>query len=96
MQNRFLVLIALALLANAETDAPIIGLLTLPLLKSYEKYTSYVQIEAVKFIEATGARVVPLKYDDDIENLKSLLSKCNGLFIPSHNEVENTIPRMNA
>ena len=50
----------------------------------------------MKYLEATGARVVVLKYDDNIDTLLSLLEKTNGLFIPSYNEESHIIPRMNA
>lgn len=68
------------------TEAPIIGLYTLPIINSNGKSTSFVQAEAVKFIEASGGRVVPLIYTKTHDELIALLKQCNGLFIPSYNE----------
>ena len=85
-------LILASLLAiSIATDAPIIGLYTLPIIESNGKSLSFVQAEAVKFIEASGGRVVPLRYTDTAENLLALLHQCNGLYVPSYNEESDQI-----
>lgn len=79
-------LLATCLVASLATDAPIICIFTLPMIEQVGKYNSFIQAEAVKFIEASGGRVVVLRYTDDPNNLVALLHQCNGLFIPSYNE----------
>ena len=66
------------------TEAPIIGLLSLPVKDAPNGETSFVQGEAVKWIEASGARVTVLKYDD-IEASLDQMDHLNGLMIPSLN-----------
>ena len=71
-----------------HNEKPIIGMVTQPSLwnKFYpsEQY-SYIVESNVKFLEASGARVVPLKYDSSIANLTKTFQYLNGLFIPNGN-----------
>lgn len=64
---------------------PVIGILSFP--SQFEQYDStkwnYISLSAVKFIEAGGARVVPVQWDLPIDNLTSLINSLNGLYIPS-------------
>jgi hypothetical protein len=85
------IIFATLLVCSIATDAPIIGLYTLPIIDANGKSTSFVQAEAVKFIEASGGRVVPLLYTQSHEVLVGLLRQCNGLFVPSYNEESDQV-----
>lgn len=58
-----------------HNDKPVIGVLTQPSLWSTiypsEDY-SYIAASYVKFLESSGARVVPIKYDLPTQNLTRL------------------------
>ena len=43
---------------------------------------SYIAASYVKYIESSGARVVPMQWNLDINILKELMDQCNGFFIP--------------
>ena len=80
------IIIATCVIASIATDSPIICLYTLPIVESHGTSTSFVQAESVKYLEASGGRVVILKYTDNPNNLLALLNQCNGLYVPSYNE----------
>jgi gamma-glutamyl hydrolase len=42
----------------------------------------FIELSHVKFLEAAGARVIPIDYTRDIHELKYLLESINGLYIP--------------
>jgi hypothetical protein len=42
----------------------------------------FIETSHVRFLESAGARVVPIHFDDKIENLKDQLERINGLYIP--------------
>lgn len=72
---------------EVHNDKPLIGILTQPLdnvMKNNPKtkgYTSEMVASYVQFIESAGGRVVPLKYDDNLDyNLKKL-EKLNGILL---------------
>ena len=71
-----------------KNKTPVWGILTEPLkgtLKSddnvMEGYDEYVPAAHVKFIEQTGAKVIPISYKLTRSSLYSLLEKVNGLYI---------------
>jgi len=67
------------------TDRPIIGLLTMPSdFTDRFPRASYSDFGAayVKFLEASGNRVVPILYDYDEETLRKLFNSVNGLLFP--------------
>jgi len=74
--------------AHAPTEhspviSPVIGVLTEPLERSdAPNTTSYIAASYVKFLEASGARVVPLRYDAAPEELLQTLKGLNGLLFP--------------
>ena len=43
---------------------------------------SYIEATHVKFLESAGARVTPVSMDQSRSDLKALMSKLNGLYIP--------------
>lgn len=63
---------------------PIIGIISEPSFSSYYPRSEYSFIASsyVKFLESSGARVVPIHYDSSEEELKMMLDKVNGLLIP--------------
>lgn len=65
--------------------SPIIGILTLPSTASpsYPASSfSYFGASYVKFIESAGARVVPIPYDSEFEEIERIFKKINGLLLP--------------
>jgi gamma-glutamyl hydrolase len=48
----------------------------------FAKYTSYMMTSYVKYIEARGARVIPILYQDSKEVILDKLSKVNGVLYP--------------
>ena len=61
-------------------ESPVIAILTIPNTFSKHKKThSYLPNSYVKWIEMSGARVIPLQYDLPFNLTKSILSQCNGI-----------------
>jgi len=62
----------------------IVGILTISLNSSKEKIdaTSYLAQSYVKWIESTGARVIPIQFDLPLPIIVSLLHQVNGLLLP--------------
>ena len=64
------------------TDRPVIGILTLPMESFFPKNvtgTSYIAGSYVNWVEQGGARVVPLRVDQDWAELESLVRNLNGV-----------------
>eukprot|EP00455_Lapot_gusevi_P039032 TRINITY_DN4373_c0_g1_i12.p1 TRINITY_DN4373_c0_g1~~TRINITY_DN4373_c0_g1_i12.p1 ORF type:complete len:341 (-),score=132.40 TRINITY_DN4373_c0_g1_i12:100-1122(-) len=74
-----LLLVAVVYFSNAEYTRPIIGILTLPCTGSFCKKSQYFPASYPKFIEAAGARVVPIFYDMTTTEVKSVLDNVNGV-----------------
>ncbi|KAJ4458932.1 putative Gamma-glutamyl hydrolase A [Paratrimastix pyriformis] len=73
----------------SSTDRPIIGVLSLPTKSQYGR--SYIAASYVKFLEAAGARVAPIKYTDSFETITNLFSSLNGvLFTGGGDELNGT------
>jgi len=83
--------LALACLVCA-TDRPIVGVLTQDC--SFNKGKQYIAAGYVKWLEAGGARVVPLKYD--MEGLNETLKYINGVLLPGGGGFEPTQKYANA
>lgn len=74
----------------ALTDQPIYGILTQPysiLQESADYFSedmadSYITTAHVKFLEAAGARVVPINYRLRKYSLLKMLKQVNGIYIP--------------
>lgn len=72
----------------SQTTQPVIGILTQTLEGSmnkdpkFEKYSSYIMAAYVDFIQASGARVVPILVTDPKEITLQKLKKLNGIFLP--------------
>lgn len=68
-----------------QRQIPIIGIVSSPTPKHLPKCTSYIPVSYVKWIQMSGARVVPIIYDEYTNNpfvLSALLDNLNGvLFI---------------
>ena len=69
-------------------EQPVIGILTQTLEKGmqpdprFEGYTSYIMSSYVKFMESSGARVVPLIYGEPEDVTLEKLSKVDGVLFP--------------
>ena len=66
---------------------PIIGILaqefSVPLEKWYgDNYTSYIGSSYIKYIEAAGARVVPVLINQPMEYYQTIFTSTNGLLLP--------------
>ena len=72
--------------SKVGNSRPIIGVLAqelTPTLESaFSSYSSYIGAADVKFIEAAGARVVPVLIGQDFEYYESIFRKTNGLLLP--------------
>lgn len=66
-------------------NRPIVGILTQPSawphLYNPEEY-SYMATSYVRFLEESGVRVVPIKYNENEEYLETIMHEINGLLIP--------------
>lgn len=60
-------------------DRPVIGVLA---QEKYDSNSTYVSASYVKAIEASGARVVPVLVDRDVEYYRDLSTKLNGYVFP--------------
>lgn len=69
------------------TDRVLFGILTQPMHRDqpkrlHEEKTEYILQEHVKYLEAAGARVVPVSFLLPRDELVQLLGKLNGLYVP--------------
>lgn len=68
--------------AGAVNNQPIIGVLSLP-IHPYENFnvsgTTYIASSYVKYLEMSGARVVPIRIDHSYAELDDLFGKLNGI-----------------
>lgn len=81
-----LILVTLGAVASAENVRPVIGVFTQPLniedgVGSDAKPT-YLAASYVKFVESGGARVVPVHFDASESDLRTIMSRINGLLFP--------------
>lgn len=61
---------------------PVIGVLTQPQRTPLGVEVEYVAASYVKFLEAAGARVVPLRYSASEEELRRVFDSINGVLFP--------------
>ena len=65
---------------------PVIGILTIPVSKIRRKHNknirSYLANSYVKWIEMSGARVVPIKFNWSVQKINSVLKQVNGVVFP--------------
>lgn len=72
---------------RAKTNQPIFGVLTQPLPSEWNDdpnmtFTSFFESSHADFLQAAGARVVPIDYTLNQRSLKDALENINGLYIP--------------
>lgn len=73
---------------RAKTNTPIIGMLTQPFpeewkdLESTKGYEAYFESSHVEFLQAAGARIVPISYKTPQRKLFEELEQLNGVYIP--------------
>jgi gamma-glutamyl hydrolase len=81
-------------------EQPVIGILSQPLDSDFDGdsrfdgYDSYLMAAYVKFVEAAGARVVPLIWGEPVEVTMDKLSKLNGVLFPGGANDYNDFGRM--
>ena len=73
--------------ARAQTNQPIFGMLTQPIPSSWRHdlelgSSAFIESSHVDFLQAAGARVVPIDYRTDPVQLTKLLEQLNGFYIP--------------
>ena len=74
---------------RAKTNQPIFGVLTQPLPESWNEqldqsatYHSFFESSHADFLQAAGARVVPIDYRMDSAKLRRELASISGVYIP--------------
>ena len=60
---------------------PMIGIMTQD-VKNQAPYTTYIMAAYIKFVEAAGARAVPIRYNDTDEEILKTVSSLNGFLFP--------------
>lgn len=79
----FISLINLPFCSSADrNDEPIIGVLAQEVFSPKPNQTAYIAASYVKFLEAAGARVVPVMINQTLEEYKTLFSSINGILYP--------------
>ncbi len=79
----FLVACAIAIVHVTSVNLrPIVGVMAQPSKDVPEGKTSYVAASYVKFVEGSGARVVPVRFDAPLTELEELIGGLNGLIFP--------------
>lgn len=61
---------------------PVIGILAQGVRTPKPNQTMYIAASYVKFLESAGARVVPIRVDQTLENYKKLFYSLNGILFP--------------
>ncbi|XP_063062662.1 gamma-glutamyl hydrolase-like isoform X2 [Engraulis encrasicolus] len=69
-------------ISNKRNDRPIIGVLAQEVYKPQPKQNSYIAASYVKFLEAAGARVVPVMVNQTEEEYTQLFKSINGVLFP--------------
>ncbi|XP_012676780.2 gamma-glutamyl hydrolase-like [Clupea harengus] len=67
---------------DKRNDRPIIGVLAQEVYNPPPKQNSYIAASYVKFLEAAGARVVPVLINQNEEEYKQLFKSINGILLP--------------
>lgn len=75
----FLVLFVFVAMGQTTPVGPVIGIMT---QTGGPQNTTYIAASYVKFLEAAGARVIPIPFDAPLAVLTELFGYLNGLFIP--------------
>ncbi|KIY93948.1 gamma-glutamyl hydrolase [Monoraphidium neglectum] len=68
-------------LSNSVNERPIIGILSQPGAPAPDG-DSYIAASYIKWVEAAGARVIPIFYDDTQEDIRRKFAAINGLLLP--------------
>ncbi|XP_072234829.1 gamma-glutamyl hydrolase [Leuresthes tenuis] len=69
-------------LSADRNDRPVIGVLAQEVYAPKPNQTAYIAASYVKFLEAAGARVVPVMINQTLEEYKSLFNSINGILYP--------------
>ncbi|XP_041823616.1 gamma-glutamyl hydrolase [Melanotaenia boesemani] len=65
-----------------RNDRPIIGVLAQEVFSPKPNQSAYIAASYVKFLEAAGARVVPVMINQTLEEYKTLFNSINGILYP--------------
>ncbi|CAL8295094.1 unnamed protein product [Lota lota] len=65
-----------------RNDAPVIGILAQESYSAPPNVTSYIAASYVKYLESAGARVVPVRINQTLEQYNSLFNSLNGILFP--------------
>lgn len=71
-------------------DRPIIGVITEEFTENPSLEKGFIMAPYVKYIEASGARVVPIQIYKSKEYYRDIMSKINGVLIPGGNDLLKT------
>ncbi|XP_034416596.1 gamma-glutamyl hydrolase-like [Cyclopterus lumpus] len=79
----FCIYVTCLLFSSARrNDVPVIGILAQELHVQRSNRSAYIAASYVKFLEAAGARVVPVRLSRPLEEYKRLFNSINGFIIP--------------
>eukprot|EP01105_Mastigella_eilhardi_P010367 TRINITY_DN2415_c0_g1_i1.p1 TRINITY_DN2415_c0_g1~~TRINITY_DN2415_c0_g1_i1.p1 ORF type:complete len:322 (+),score=77.17 TRINITY_DN2415_c0_g1_i1:25-990(+) len=82
-QQLMLLLVVACVAAEGLNTRPVVGIITEPSPSAVRKYgAEFIAASYVKFVEAGGARVVPVRYSTPSADLKTLMGQLNGLLLP--------------
>ena len=78
--------------ALAASNQPIFGMLTQPIPHEWRSdielgAQSFLESSHVDFLQAAGARVIPVDYRMDLVSLEKLLEQLNGFYIPGDTKI---------
>lgn len=65
---------------SVRTHRPVIGVLTLPEARCLQYGDQVIATSNARWLQAGGARVVPIFYDSSPEELEYVLNRVNGVF----------------
>eukprot|EP01084_Bolivina_argentea_P230903 389532_1 len=92
----FAILLMLHMITCQSNDTPVIGILSLPCLPevmekdcpewAVPSATSYIAASYVKWLEAGGARVVPIVVTDNFQSVSELVLQLNGILFTGGTE----------
>ena len=85
MLNVIVLLALQAISVAAATEWPIIGLFAQPSSSSNDACSGscqYIAASYVKYLEAAGARVIPIDYHSTHDQIDTLFENINGFFFP--------------
>ena len=99
MQRAIWLILFLAITyVHATNDRPIVGIMTQPCPSQWQPScsSSYINADYVKWLEASGTRIVPVPFNASLDDLTVLFSQLNGLLYPGGGDILNGTQYMRA